>query len=81
MRNRNLWIGILGMLMLLVAFGLNLARVTTESSMPYIWLNIIGAGLSTYYALTLKAYPFIILESVWCGAAVYKFITVLMTKS
>lgn len=80
MRYTNLQIGVLGMLMLLGAFGLNLMKITTESSMLYIWLNIMGAGLSTYYASTLKAWPFIILESVWCLFAVYKFREVLMTK-
>jgi hypothetical protein len=81
MNNRNLQIGILGMVMLLAAFGLNLTKIMTESDLLYIWLNIAGAGLSTYYAATLKAWPFIILESVWCGFAIYKLVTVLLAKS
>lgn len=73
----NLYIGILGMLLLLTAFALNLLKVVCENSVSYILLNIFGAGISTYYAYTLDAIPFIILEAVWCLFAVYKLVAVL----
>ncbi|MEW5923312.1 MAG: hypothetical protein AB1746_04925 [Candidatus Zixiibacteriota bacterium] len=73
----NLYIGIAGMLLLLLAFALNLARILTQEAFAYIALNIVGAGLSVYYAVTLSAVPFIILESVWGLFALYKLIIVM----
>ena len=73
----NLIIGIIGMLLLLLAFALNLLKRVTEQSFSYILLNIIGAGTSTYYAYTLNAVPFIILEAVWALFAVYKLAIVI----
>jgi len=69
-------IGVIGMVLLLTAFALNLMRRITENSMLYIVMNILGAGLSVYYAWTLEAYPFIILEGVWAGFAVYKLVMI-----
>jgi len=31
----------------------------------YIWMNIVGAGLSTLASVFLKYIPFIILEGAW----------------
>ena len=73
----NLYIGIAGMFLLLLAFALNLAKRLTQDAITYIVLNILGAGLSVYYAVTLDAIPFIILESVWGIFAVYKLILVM----
>jgi len=72
----NLYMGIAGMFLLLLAFALNLAKKLTQDDVAYIVLNILGAGLSIYYAVTLNAVPFIILELVWCLFAVYKLIVV-----
>jgi len=69
--------GIAGMFFLLLAFALNLAKRLTQDAVAYIALNILGAGLSVYYAVTLDAVPFIILESVWGLFALYKLIVVL----
>ena len=76
MTDINLIIGIIGMILLLSAFALNLLKKVTEFSYSYILLNIFGAGLSTYYAYTLNAVPFIILEAVWALFAIYKLIVV-----
>ncbi len=76
MTDINLIIGIIGMFLLLLAFALNLLKKVTEHSYSYILFNIFGAGLSTYYAYTLNAVPFIILEVVWASFAVYKLIVV-----
>jgi len=75
----NLYLGIMGMICLLTAFVLNLVRVLRENAYLYIILNIAGASLSTYYAVTLNAIPFIILEGVWTFFAVYKLGKVLIT--
>lgn len=80
MNEINLIIGIIGMILLLSAFALNLLKKVTEFSYSYILLNIFGAGISTYYACTLNAIPFIILEVVWALFAIYKLIVVVKQK-
>ena len=76
MTDISLIIGIIGMVLLLLAFALNLLKKVTEHSYSYILLNIFGAGLSIYYAYSLNAVPFIILEIVWASFAIYKLIVV-----
>ena len=76
MENLNLYLGITGMVLLLAAFALNLLKIRRENSYTYIIMNILGAGISTYYAVTLNAVPFIVLEGVWTAFAVYKLIAV-----
>ena len=76
MTNINLIIGTIGMILLLSAFALNLLKKVTEHSYSYILLNIFGAGLSIFYAYTLNAVPFIILEIVWASFAIYKLVVV-----
>lgn len=77
MTDNNLIIGVIGMVLLLAAFALNLLKKLTHDSVIYIVLNILGAGISTYYACTLNAYPFIILEAIWAIFAIYKLAVVL----
>jgi len=72
MDKKNLYIGILGMILLLTAFILNLLNVLTQGAIVYIVLNIIGGGLSVYYAAKIRSLPFIILEAVWTFFAIYK---------
>ena len=80
MNTFNLYIGIAGMFLLLLAFALNLAKKLTQDAVAYIVLNILGAGLSVYYAIALDAVPFIILESVWGLFALYKLMLVLKKR-
>jgi hypothetical protein len=70
----DLMIGILGMVFLLVAFALNIIKRLNQDSVTYIGLNILGGGLSTYYAIALAAVPFVILESIWTLVALYKLV-------
>lgn len=73
--------GIAGMVLLLTGFILNLLKIKDASTKTYIILNILGAGISTYYAYTLHAVPFIVLEAVWCFFAVYKLFVVMGRKA
>ncbi len=59
------YIGTFGVSILLLAYLLLLVKVVTVSSRIYIWMNIIGAGLSTLASVFLKYVPFIILEGAW----------------
>lgn len=62
-------IGSLGVMLLLIAFFMNLFRLTLPESKMYILLNIIGAGLSCYASVLINYMPFIILEGCWCMVA------------
>ena len=76
MQDTNLIIGVAGMVLLLGAFALNLLKVKTQDSFTYVIMNIFGGGISTYYAVTLDAVPFVILEAVWTAFAVYKLVQI-----
>ncbi|HEY4060310.1 MAG TPA: hypothetical protein VGM30_00340 [Puia sp.] len=62
-------IGSLGVALLLVAYFLNLFRYIRPESRSYAFLNILGAGLSCYASVLIHYWPFVILESIWCGVA------------
>ena len=59
------YIGTAGVTILLLAYLLLLMKVVSASSKVYIWMNIIGAGLSTLASVFLNYIPFVILEGVW----------------
>jgi hypothetical protein len=67
-------VGIVGVVLLLAAFVLNLLKRISESSPLYLWMNISGAGLAAVYAFYSKAYPFVVLESVWSVAALVRLL-------
>lgn len=76
----NTIVGIAGMLMLLIAFAMNLGRKLSEDSLGYIILNIAGPGLLAYHATVVSSIPFLILEAVWGLFAIYKLVMVLSKK-
>ena len=59
------WIGFAGVTILLIAFFLNLANKLHKDSLPYILLNIIGAGIACLASVLINYLPFIILEGCW----------------
>jgi len=59
------YIGTAGVTILLLAYLLLLLKILSASNRVYIWMNIIGAGLSTLASVFLRYTPFIILEGVW----------------
>lgn len=67
-------IGLLGALILLAAFVLNLAGKISHESIPYISMNAFGCVLTAYYALATDSPPFLILEVAWGGFAFYKLL-------
>ena len=62
-------IGSTGVVLLLLAFFLNLFKFTSENSRIYIILNIVGAGISCYASYLINYMPFVILEGCWCLVA------------
>ena len=59
----------IGVIILLIAFMLNLTKKMKADSKAYASLNFIGAGLCCYASWMVKFYPFILLEGVWALVA------------
>jgi hypothetical protein len=73
----NLIIGIIGMILILMAFILDeFVDKFNQNTLQYNLTNILGSGLLTYYAYTLNSVPFIILNIAWFLAAGYKLIRI-----
>ncbi|MCX6233253.1 MAG: hypothetical protein NT175_00810 [Bacteroidetes bacterium] len=68
------WTGTLGVTILLVAFFLNITDKISRDSLPYILLNLTGAGSACVAAILLKFAPFIVLEVVWSFVSVMALI-------
>ncbi len=71
------WLGSIGVAILLVAFLLNLMKKITESSVPYLLMNTIGAALTCVASILILFVPFIILEAVWTLVSLITLIKVL----
>ena len=54
-----------GVIVLLIAFLLNLYKKLPAESKTYALLNFIGAGMCGYASYMIKFYPFVLLESIW----------------
>ncbi len=63
--NLSDWIGFTGVAILLLAFLLNLVKKISSNSLPYIIMNITGAGLACLASWMIHYVPFVILEAVW----------------
>ncbi|HTE00936.1 MAG TPA: hypothetical protein VK668_16710 [Mucilaginibacter sp.] len=55
----------IGVIILLIAFLLNLYKKLPAESKTYSLLNFIGAGICCFASYMVKFYPFVILEGVW----------------
>ena len=60
-----------GVIILLIAFFLNLNGKIKADSKFYIWSNIIGAWMNCYASYMIGFYPFVILEAIWTMVAFY----------
>ncbi len=64
------FLGSLGVLLLLVAFFLNLFGYWEHGTRAYQVLNAVGAGLSCYSSYLIEFPPFVVLEGTWCIVAI-----------
>jgi len=55
----------MGVIILLIAFLLNLYKKLPAESKTYGLLNFIGAGTCCYASYMISFYPFVILEAIW----------------
>ena len=58
-------IGTVGVLILLIAFAMNIAKKWSSTSTPYLLLNVIGAALTCLSSFMIRFWPFVVLEGVW----------------
>ena len=59
----------IGVIILLIAFLLNLYKKLPAESKTYSMLNFIGAGICCFASWMVSFYPFVILEGVWAFVA------------
>ena len=61
--------GVVGLVLLLLAFVLNVLKKIERNGYAYDGMNFIGAVLLAVYALFAQIWLFFILEAVWAAAA------------
>jgi hypothetical protein len=54
-----------GVIILLIAFLLNLYKKLPTSSKIYTFMNFLGAAICCFSSYLIKFYPFVVLESIW----------------
>ncbi len=59
----------IGVIILLIAFLLNLTNKLSAQNKLYSLLNLIGAGTCCYASYMVNFYPFVVLEGVWAFVA------------
>lgn len=65
-----------GVVILLIAFLLNLYKKLPAQSKAYTFMNFLGAVLCCISSIMIKFYPFIILEGVWASFALVSLFNV-----
>lgn len=64
----------IGVIVLLVAFVLNLYKIKSPESKTYTLFNFMGAALCCYSSYLIQFYPFVVLEAIWATFALISFI-------
>ena len=65
-----------GVIILLIAFVLNLLKRIPADGFWYGIMNFMGAGINCYASWMIKFYPFVLLEAVWAIAALVSLLKV-----
>ncbi len=58
-------IQVLGAMLILLGFVLAQRGVWTTDALPYLWVNLVGAAILAWVALTDHQWGFLLLEGVW----------------
>lgn len=72
--------GIVGVTVLLAAFGLNVAGRLSQRSPLYLWMNLVGAMFAAWYVWVEQLIPFVVLELVWAASAAIKLLLLAKEK-
>lgn len=75
-----LGIGIVGMMLILIAFFQVQRHAWSQDSLKYDIVNFIGSSLLVFYAVTGGAWPFVILNGVWALYSLKDIIADITTK-
>ena len=78
--NTNDWIGFIGVTILLLAFLLNIMGKLSKDGLPYILLNIVGAGLACLASYLINYLPFVLLEGTWSLVSTIALVRYFMKK-
>ena len=65
-----------GVIILLIAFLLNLYKKLPAQSKLYGTMNLIGAGVCCFSSYLIRFYPFVLLEGVWAFIALLSLFNV-----
>jgi len=66
----------LGVIILLIAFLLNLYKKMPAQSNTYKAMNLVGAGICCFSSYLIRFYPFVALEGVWAIVALLSLFNV-----
>lgn len=66
----------IGVIILLVAFVLNLFKRLSAQSRTYSLMNFVGAGMCCFSSYLIGFHPFVVLEGVWSLFGLYSFFNV-----
>jgi hypothetical protein len=66
----------IGVIILLIAFLMNLYKKLPTQSKAYSLLNFIGAGVCCFSSYLISFYPFVVLEGVWAFVALLSLFNV-----
>lgn len=69
-------VGVIGFILLLSAFGMNLAGRMSRDTVAYTLLNTVGAAVLAIYALGKDAPVFVALELIWAVTAAITLVTI-----
>ena len=67
-------IGFLGVLLILIAYFLNINNKLESNNIIYILLNLFGGMLACLASVLMEFYPFVLLEGTW---AVVSFVALI----
>ncbi|MCK4701665.1 MAG: hypothetical protein KAT38_15070 [Bacteroidales bacterium] len=76
----SILIGSVGVLLLLLAFIMNLFNILKTSSFLYSFLNFLGAGIACYASVLIDFIPFVILEIFWALVGLWGMIKTFSKK-
>jgi hypothetical protein len=66
----------IGVIILLIAFLLNLYKKISPESKAYTLLNFVGAATCGIASYMIGFYPFVVLEGIWAAFALFSFFKV-----
>lgn len=77
----ELILGTTGMALILLVFILDeFESRYNQRTLTNNFLSMIGAGLLIFYALTINAWPFVALNSIWMGVTLVKIFKIIRKR-